>query len=128
MNIKVNIGCRNLIYALIIVILTSCGTPGIINKKHKDMDDITVTDQIAIVDYWKEIDKYTISYSIPNTIDSRITAIVETSINLPESLKKSGEKIIFSGKITKKTNQPLPRMGGEEIFTIIELNSIKSIK
>lgn len=92
------------------------------------MEEIKVTDQIGIVDYWKEIDRYTISYSIPNTIDGRITAIVETSVIIPESLKKSGEKILFSGIIIKKNNEPLPRMGGEEIFTLIELSDVKNIK
>jgi len=118
----------NWIYTIILLLLINCGTPENVKKKQKSMEEIKVTDQIGIVDYWKEIDRYTISYSIPNTIDGRITAIVETSVIIPESLKKSGEKILFSGIIIKKNNEPLPRMGGEEIFTLIELSDVKNIK
>lgn len=91
------------------------------------MEEIKVTNQIGIIDYWKEIDKYTISYVIPNTIDGRITAIVEASASIPEPLKKPGEKVTFSGMLMKKNNQPPPRMGGEEVYTIIELRNIKAI-
>jgi len=118
----------NWIYTIILLLLINCGTPENVKKKQRSMEEIKVTDQIGIVDYWKEIDRYTISYSIPNTIDGRITAIVETSVIIPESLKKSGEKILFSGIIIKKNNEPLPRMGGEEIFTLIELSDVKNIK
>lgn len=112
---------------LLLLIITSCGTPEKIKKKSIGMEEIKVTDQIGIVDYWKEIDKYTISYVIPKTIDGRITGIIETPASIPEPLKKPGVKIMFSGILLKKNNQPPPRMGGEEIYTIIELSNIKAL-
>jgi hypothetical protein len=128
MLIKVDNNNDSWNYVLVLLILTSCGGSSVVNKNHKDMDEIKVTDQIAIVDYWKEIDRYTFSFSIPNTIDQKITAIVETSMVIPESLKKPGEKIIFSGKISQKSKQPPPRMGGEKIYTLIELSNLKNFK
>lgn len=114
--------------AFLVLIVASCGTTKTVNKNNNDMNELKVSDQIGIIDYWKEINKYTISFSIPNTIDKRITVIAETPRDIPMPLKKFGRKIIFSGVIIKKSNQPAPRMGGEEIYTLIQLIDIKGIK
>lgn len=94
-------------------------------KKIEIMQENLVTTQTGIIDFWEDLGKYTISYSIPNTIDSQYTCVVPQAEMIPESLRKAGSKVVFSGTISKDPSLPPPRMGGQEIFLVIKLDSIK---
>lgn len=118
---------NNLCYAMLLFILAGCATQKITTKNNKSMNELKVTDQVGIIDYWQEIDKYTISFSVPNTIDSRITVIIERASDIPKPLKKSGTKVVLSGTIIKNSNLPAPRMGGEQVYSLHQLIAIKGL-
>ena len=68
------------------------------------------------------IEKFTINTTVPETIDSVITGIVD---ELPPELSSVGTEVIFSGNYTKGENTPLPILGGQTIYDLT-LSSIES--
>ncbi len=110
----------------LLVITLGCASKIVNTDRIRDMQENKVTKQTGVVDFWKAIGKYTISYSPENTMDNRRTCVVPQEEMIPKELQEPGTKVVFSGTITKDSRLPAPRMGGEEIFLLIELESINS--
>ena len=110
----------------LLVIASGCASKTANTNKTKDMQEKKVTNQIGIVDFWEDLGKYTISYSLENTIDGSHTCVVSKTNMIPEALQKPEKKIVFNGTIAKDPSLPVPRMGGEEIFLLLKLESIDS--
>ena len=68
------------------------------------------------------IEEFTINTSVPGTIDSVITGIVD---ELPPEFSTVGTEVIFSGNYTMGENTPLPILGGQTIYDLT-LSSIES--
>ena len=142
--------CKLMVYS--VLCLTGCSipktdtvsnnTPGAINATPDDTlsqlnestvsdmttqsaDDLFLNDQEGIIDFWEQEERYTISYSIPNTIDSQVTCVVRHASMIPEELRVPGAKIIFSGVVTTKGDLPKPVLGGQKIVMLKELTSIQ---
>ncbi|TMM53731.1 hypothetical protein FEE95_17690 [Maribacter algarum] len=96
------------------------------HNKFKSMERQKVEKKKGIVGYWDDLGKYTISFYQENTIDGQFTCVVPESKMVPEELRTAGAQIIFSGTITKDAQLPPARMGGEQVFLLVELDEIKS--
>lgn len=112
----------------ITIILFNCapGAKKSIEKSDVEMDEKIITEQIGIVDFWKVLNKYTISYSVPETMDGQITCVVADTRMIPKHLQKPGLKIIFSGILVSDPDLPAPRMGGEQILLLKRIDRMTS--
>ena len=73
----------------------------------------SVKNQKGLVGYDPLEEKYVINASIPGTYDSQDTGFV---CNMPESLRKEGLVVTFSGKYYSYKEDRKPMLGGQEYY------------
>ena len=66
--------------------------------------------------YYNDFRKWAINVSIPNSIDGIRTCII--CGNIPDSLKKIGRIVTFSGELKENCNDVKPIFGGQEIYFV----------
>jgi hypothetical protein len=93
------------------------------------MKQIAISDQEGIIDYWQTLGKYTITFSIPDTIDSHVVCIIPDEKILPEAFRNPGIKVLFSATLEEGSPLlPPPAMGGQTLLLIHEIHHIKSLE
>lgn len=92
------------------------------------MKQIEITARRGKIDYWENLGKYTISYSIPNTIDSMVTCLVPDPEMIPIGYRSPGINVIFSATVIDESHElPQPALGGQVIYLITQIHSIHSV-
>jgi hypothetical protein len=106
---------------LISVSSVNCETLNLVRPSCKDSKIVSeVFDRIGTIQF-DQGRGYSVSYHVPNTIDSIITGVF---CNLPEEFKKAGLIIRYSGRYKEREKDNLLLFGGQEIYTL-ELIDIK---
>ncbi|WP_209403218.1 hypothetical protein [Pseudozobellia sp. WGM2] len=115
---------------LLIAIGSSCTSHKKVSESANDIDinmimqQTRIENQIGVLDFIKDIGKFAISFHQENTIDSQYTCIVPEASMIPAELKP-GAKVIFTGLLSKDPSLPPPRIGGEQVFLLARLESIR---
>ncbi len=109
---------KDFVFILVItnmfIVTSSCDIKK--TNSSKDMSQsIKIENQMGVVGFWETVNSYTITVHELKTYDSQILFVVE---NMPDSLKKPGIKVLFSGNYKKNPKLPLPFLGGQEIFQL----------
>ena|GEM_PF-1373201 len=117
-----------LFYCTLLCLLWGCGTRKSETNKPisatKAMKEIRVDEQQGMVDYREDLQKFIITYHQKETIDGQITCLPAQNEMIPRDLQKPGIRVVFSGLLAEDPTLPPPRMGGEQVLLLKELDSM----
>ncbi len=77
---------------------------------------LVATNWTGTLGYYNDLRKWAINVPIPYTIDGVRTCIVCNDI--PDSLKKLGKIVTFSGNLKATNGKLTPTIGGQEIYYV----------
>ena len=102
-----------------ITLAVSCSTESELEDPFANLppNQLNVTNIEGTIKIWNldNINEYYIEVFVKGTIDSVVLGFVD---DLNDEFKQDGLKVIFSGTYEKSDNNPRPRIGGQDIYSL----------